>query len=50
MTATSADATFTGTTSRRRCTRERPGGKGIFIAVTTGNDVFALDETTGAIA
>jgi len=25
-----------------------PGGKGIFIVVTTGNDVFALDETTGA--
>jgi hypothetical protein len=24
-----------------------PGGKGIFIAVTTGNDVFALDETDG---
>jgi hypothetical protein len=26
-----------------------PGGKGIFIAVTTGNDVYALDETTGAV-
>ena len=26
-----------------------PGGKGAFIAVTTGNNVFALDETTGAI-
>jgi len=25
-----------------------PGGKGVFIAVTTGNDVFALDETTGS--
>jgi hypothetical protein len=25
-----------------------PGGKGAFFAVTTGNDVFALDETTGA--
>jgi hypothetical protein len=25
-----------------------PGGKGLFFAVTTGNDVFALDETTGA--
>jgi len=25
-----------------------PGGKGAFIAVTTGNDVAALDETTGA--
>jgi hypothetical protein len=26
-----------------------PGGKGIFIVVTTGNDVIALDETTGAV-
>jgi hypothetical protein len=25
-----------------------PGGKGVFFAETTGNDVFALDETTGA--
>jgi hypothetical protein len=25
-----------------------PGGKGAFFAVTTGNDVFAFDETTGA--
>ena len=25
-----------------------PGGKGAFFAVTTGNDVLALDETTGA--
>jgi hypothetical protein len=25
-----------------------PGGKGIFVAVTSGNDVYALDETTGA--
>jgi hypothetical protein len=24
-----------------------PGGKGAFFAVTTGNDVYALDETTG---
>lgn len=24
------------------------GGKGLFFAVTTGNDVFAIDETTGA--
>lgn len=24
-----------------------PGGKGLFFAVTTGNDVFAIDETTG---
>ena len=26
-----------------------PGGKGVFIAVTNGNNVFALDETTGAM-
>lgn len=26
-----------------------PGGKGAFIAVTTSNDVLALDETTGAV-
>jgi hypothetical protein len=26
-----------------------PGGAGAFFAVTTGNDVFALDETTGAV-
>jgi hypothetical protein len=26
-----------------------PGGKGVFFAVTTGNEVFALDETTGAV-
>jgi hypothetical protein len=26
-----------------------PAGKGVFFAVTTGNDVFALDETTDAI-
>jgi hypothetical protein len=26
-----------------------PGGKGIFLVVTTGNNVYALDETTGAI-
>jgi hypothetical protein len=25
-----------------------PNGKGVFFAVTTGNNVFALDETTGA--
>jgi hypothetical protein len=25
-----------------------PNGKGVFFAVTTGNDVYALDETTGA--
>ncbi len=26
-----------------------PGGKGVFFVVTTGNDVIALDETTGAV-
>jgi hypothetical protein len=26
-----------------------PGGKGVFFAVTTGNDVYALDEVTGAV-
>ena len=26
-----------------------PGGKGIFVAVTTGNDVLALDETDGHV-
>jgi hypothetical protein len=26
-----------------------PGGKGVFIAVSTNNDVVALDETTGAM-
>jgi hypothetical protein len=26
-----------------------PGGKGVFIAVTTSNDVIALDETTGSV-
>jgi outer membrane protein assembly factor BamB len=26
-----------------------PGGKGVFFVVTTGNDVMALDETTGAV-
>src|SRR5262245_45612521 len=51
MTMTSGfNATFTGTTYASPLYFENgPGGKGIFIAVTTGNDVFALDETTGAI-
>jgi len=26
-----------------------PGGKGIFVVVTSGNDVYAFDETTGAM-
>jgi hypothetical protein len=25
-----------------------PSGKGVYVAVTTGNDVYALDETSGA--
>jgi hypothetical protein len=29
--------------------KDGPAGKGAFFAVTTGNDVFALDETTGAV-
>lgn len=42
-------ATFTGNTWASPLYWEKgPGGKGIFIAVTFGNDVFALDETTGA--
>ena len=36
--------------SRRRCTwRTARAARALFFAVTTGNDVFALDETTGAI-
>ena len=43
-------ATFTGTMFASPLYLENgPGGKGLFFAVTTGNDVFALDETTGAI-
>jgi len=42
-------ATFTGNIWSSPLYYEKgPGGKGIFIAVTYGNDVFALDETTGA--
>lgn len=29
--------------------QDGPGGKGLFFAVTTGNNVIALDETTGAV-
>jgi len=43
-------AMFTGTMFASPLYMENgPGGKGVFFAVTTGNDVFALDETTGAI-
>jgi len=43
-------ANFTGTMFASPLYLENgPGGKGLFFAVTTGNDVYALDETTGAI-
>jgi hypothetical protein len=42
------NATFTGMMYASPLYLDKgPGGKGIFIAVTTGNDVFALDETDG---
>jgi hypothetical protein len=42
-------ATFTGSMWASPLYVENgPGGAGAFIAVTTGNDVFALHETTGA--
>lgn len=42
-------ATFTGNMwASPLYLQDGPGGKGVFFAVTTGNDVFALDETTGA--
>ena len=44
------NATFTGTMYASPLYLENgPGGKGVFFAVTTGNDVYALDETTGAV-
>src|SRR4051794_5858000 len=43
-------ASFTGTMFASPLYLENgPGGKGLFFAVTTGNDVYALDETTSAI-
>ena len=43
-------ATFSGSTWASPLYLENgPGGKGVFIAVTNGNNVFALDETTGAM-
>jgi hypothetical protein len=43
-------ATFTGSTWASPLYLENgPGGKGIFITVTNGNNVFAVDETTGAM-
>ena len=42
-------ASFTGKTWASPLFLENgPAGKGIFVIVTSGNDVFALDETTGA--
>jgi hypothetical protein len=42
-------ATFTGQMWASPLFLENgPGGKGLFFAVTTSNDVFALDEMTGA--
>ena len=51
MTATAGFAgDFTGTMYASPLYLENgPGGKGVFFAVTTGNDVYALDETTGAV-
>jgi len=43
-------ATFTGNMWAAPLYLENgPNNKGVFFAVTTGNDVYALDETTGAI-
>src|SRR4029079_1504168 len=40
-------ATYSGSTWASPLYLENgPGGKGIFIVVTNGNNVFALDETT----
>jgi hypothetical protein len=51
MTATAGfTASFTGTVYASPLYMENgPGGKGAFFIATTGNDVYALDETTGAI-
>jgi len=47
--AFSDGATFTGNMWASPLFLENgPGGKGVFFAVTTGNDVIALDETSGA--
>jgi len=46
---TAFKATFTGNMwASPLYLQDGPGGKGLFFAVTTGNDVFALDETSGA--
>jgi hypothetical protein len=42
-------ATFAGvTTGSPLYMEDGPGGKGVFFVATTSNDVYALDETTGA--
>ncbi len=47
---TAFQATFTGAMFASPLYLENgPGGKGVFFAVTTTNDVYALDETTGAV-
>jgi len=47
---TGFNAVFTGSMYASPLYLENgPHGKGVFFAVTTGNDVFALDETTGAV-
>jgi hypothetical protein len=44
------NATFTGSMWASPLYLENgPGGKGVFFDLTTGNDVIALDETTGAV-
>ena len=44
------NATFTGRMFASPLYLENgPNGKGLFFAVTTGNDVYALDEATGAV-
>src|SRR5215831_6468302 len=43
-------AVFTGNTwASPLYLQNGPGGKGVFFTVTNGNDVYALDETTGAV-
>ncbi len=47
------DATFAGTFAGNMWAsplylENGPGGRGVFFVVTTGNDVIALDETSGA--
>ena len=47
---TTFSATFTGSTwASPLYLANGPNGKGAFFTVTNGNDVFALDETSGAV-